>query len=65
MTPTRLILTLLLLKITLTDSALCPAKDSPVQLALLAAKENSNYQYSITNYANYAAIIRNENGTFL
>jgi len=34
-------------------------------LVLLPVKENSNYQFSIQNYANYATIIRNENGTFL
>jgi hypothetical protein len=42
-----------------------PSPDRPLQLALLPAKENANYQYSITNYANSATVIRNDDGTFL
>lgn len=42
-----------------------PLHAAPLKLSLIPVKQNANYQYSITNYANAATVIRNENGTFL
>lgn len=62
-----LLIYLLIFQLTYGEHSVCLSSDPPslLKLALLPAKENANYHYSITNYANPVTIIRNNNGTSL
>lgn len=59
-----LLLYLLVLQLSLSHFPTCHSS-SALQIPKLAIKPNSNFRYSISNYANRATIIRNHNGTFL
>lgn len=62
-----LLICLLVFQLSSGEHSVCLSSDAPslIKLALLPAKHNINYQYSIANYAAPATILRNDNGTFI
>lgn len=62
-----LVLSLLVFQISFGQHPVCSTNEPAtlVKVADLPIKKNNGFKFKINNYANYATIVRNGNGTFI